>query len=432
VLGVEATWFRRLALILMLTTAVLLVARGCASKPAADSGVERPKIYAFWPEAPDPPQVQFVRAFNSSNDVTPESSGIQNLLYGKDRTVVAIQKPYGVRMWNGRIYVCEIRGAGDTGMLVLDLRKREARLMGATGSTTIKKAVDVAIAPDGTKYVLDAVQSGVLVFDAEEHFLMEFGLKDVVPGGCAVHGQYLYVTDQKAGHVLMLDRTSGRELRRFGERGGEDGQFVRPLAVAVDNSGNVYVSDTFRDRVSKFTGEGKFLMAFGEPGDRPGNFSRPKQLGVASNGEIHVVDANFDNVQVFDEKGQVLGYYGASGKHLGAMDMPAGLDVHEGDVDLFEPLIHPAFEVERLVLVTNQFGPIKVAVYAMGHLKEGKTVADIAPSRAKLNSGLATQPSTRPLGTLPSRTAPTTRQSGPAPQAAPAIARPTTAPAAPR
>jgi hypothetical protein len=70
------------------------------------------------------------------------------------------------------------------------------------------------------------------------------------------------------------------------------------------------------------------------------------------------------------------------------MYLPAGVCVHEGDLELFKDKIHPAFQAERLVLVTNQFGPNKVSVYAMGHLRPGKTVQDIASSQGLIPAGV--------------------------------------------
>ena len=69
------------------------------------------------------------------------------------------------------------------------------------------------------------------------------------------------------------------------------------------------------------------------------------------------------------------------------MYLPAGVCVHEGDLDLFKNKIHPAFQAERLILVTNQFGHNKVSVYAMGHLEPGKTVEDIAAAQGLIPSG---------------------------------------------
>ena len=95
-----------------------------------------------------------------------------------------------------------------------------------------------------------------------------------------------------------------------------------------------------------------------------------------------------DNFGPEGEKGQVLTFFGTPGTHPGAMYLPAGVCVHEGDLELFKDKIHPAFQAERLVLVTNQFGPNKVTVYAMGHLRPGKTVQDIASSQGLIPAGV--------------------------------------------
>jgi hypothetical protein len=164
----------------------------------------------------------------------------------------------------------------------------------------------------------------------------------------------------------------------------------------------VYVSDAIRACVQKFSPEGKFLAKFGQPGDRPGDFVRPKQIGVGSDGHVHVVDAGFYNVQVFDDQGQVVGFYGAPGPHPGSMDLPAGLEINETDLDLFQKYVHPAFEAERLVLVTNNFGNQKVSVYAMGHLKADKTVADIMAGRVNVMlAASTTQPANMASSTQP-------------------------------
>jgi DNA-binding beta-propeller fold protein YncE len=364
---------------------------GCATKqPAA---AQRKQTYAFWPAAPDQPHIQFVTAINSSKDIAESrKSGFDEMVYGADpEEVLAVQKPYGVRFWNGRIYVSETRVPAIT---VLDLAKQQTRLMGASGSGTVKHAVDIAISPDGTKYVVDQGDSSIKLFGPDERFIKAFGLPNTKLGGACVFGPYLYVTDQANSKVLILDRNYGKVLKTFGERGGLDGQFINPLAIAADSRGCVYISDPIRARVQKFGPDGTFLLGFGSSGNRPGNFIRPKHLGVGSDGHIHVVDAAFNNVQVFDPQGKFVGFYGAAGRHPGAMDLPAGLDIVEQNLELFGKFIHPAFQAERLIIVSNQDGGQKLTVYAMGGLKQGFTVADLTPQRAEVAAGTvaATQP----------------------------------------
>ena len=375
----------------LLTAAMATVLSGCAAAPSKTAATGR---YAFWPEPPDPPRVQFLTALNSSGDVEEAKGGLDQMLYGKETTeTLALAKPYGVAIWDGRIYVCDIRSAG--GVIVLDMKKQQTRVMGATGSNAIQKAVDIAVTPDGTKYVVDQGRSAVLVFDASERFVRAFNMREGGPVGVAVHGGQLYVSDLKAQHVKVLDRGTGQVIRTIGEPGGEDGQFVGPLGLAVDNEGNLFVTDVIRCRVQKFGPDGQFILGWGQTANTPGNFVRPKHLKTASDGITYVVDASFNNVQLFDEEGKVMLHFGDAGTHPGAMDLPAGLAISEADVEVFAKYVHPAFQAERIIVVSNQFGPNRVAVYAMGRLKEGKTVDDLAGGRVRVGTGNlpATQPS---------------------------------------
>ena len=400
----RSTFAIKAATLMMFIAAALFLGTGCATRQQPVQ-VQKTKSYAFWPDAPDAPHIQFLTAINSSKDIDPsEKQGFEKMLYGADpEQVLAVQKPYGVRMWNARIYVTEIRSSGVT---VLDLAKQQTRIMGATGRGAIKKAVDIAIAPDGTKYVVDQADSAIKVFNADERFVTAYALPQSRPAGACVFGPYLYVTDFENSRVLIMDRNYGTILKTFGERGGLDGQFIGPLAITADKQGCVYVTDPIRARVQKFGPDGTFIMGFGAAGNRPGCFVRPKHLAVGSDGYIHVVDAAFNNVQVFDPQGKFVGYYGSAGSHPGAMDLPAGLDIVEGDLALFDKYVHPAFQAQRLIIVANQFGAQKISVYAMGGLKPGLTVADLS-NRATIASGTvaATQPAPGPAPAAPAATA---------------------------
>ncbi len=361
-----------------------MVLGGCVSTPTQAPAEKR--TYSFWPPAPDEPRIQFLVSYNRSTDVSPPRSSLDETIFGSQAAeAYPINKPYGVRFWNGRIYVCDVRG---TGIVVLDLPKQQARLMGATGSSAIRKAVDLAIAPDGTKYVVDSAQSQISVFSPEERYVKSLRLTDTNPVAIALYQDRLYVSDLKNAHVKVLDRETGELLHTIGERGGEDGQFIGPLGVAVDRQGNIYVSDFIKARVQKFAPDGTFLLGFGQTGNRPGQFVRPKHLAIGSDDHIHVVDAAFNNVQVFDSEGRVVGFYGGLGSFPGAMDLPAGLEISEKNLEIFARYIHPAFQAERLIFVANQFGDQKVSVYAMGRLKPGYTVADTSADSANTSGSI--------------------------------------------
>lgn len=369
---------------------------GCASGPSAAAPKAKPTAYAFWPQFPDKPFVQYVKSYGGSTDVAPsKETTLDKMVFGSDAARgAAIVKPYGVAMKNGKIYVCDIRS---NALAVLDLRKKQTRLVGVSGATQIKNPVAVAVADDGMIYVADNEQASVLVFDANERFSRVIGHPKFKPASLATFGDRLYVTDMATQSVEVYNRRDGKQIGKIGGVGDSDGQFRLPLGVATDREGNVYVVDMMRCVLQKFSPEGSFVWSAGTLGDAVGCFVRPKHVAVDSEGIIYVVDAAFQNVQMFNKDKQVLMHFGAAGDFPGAMNLPAGVCVNEGDMDLFADLIHPGFAPKRIVVVTNQFGADKVSLYAFGELKAGYSAEQLAASAAPVHSGMDANPSSERL-----------------------------------
>jgi DNA-binding beta-propeller fold protein YncE len=349
----------------------------CAGAPRSGADADEPVRYSFWPPLPDEPRIQYLTSYQFSSDVEPEQSAFDRLIFGTEREIIPIGKPYGVAVFNGCIYVCDIVNPG---VVILDLVNRQTRIMYTAGGEQMRQPTDIAIAPDGAKYVADRRVRRIFMFSAEDRHVATFGPRDLIPTGVAVHGDELFVPDLETRSILVLDRFRGTVLRSIG---AGTGLFTSPVGVEVDADGNLYVTDAIRGRVHKFDPDGEPVFTLGEIGDAPGNFVRPKHVAVDDGGVIYVVDAVFQNVQMFNERGELLMFFGSAGYHGGSMSLPAGITVSNDVLDLFEPYLHPAFEAERIVLVTNQFGLHKVAVYALGRLKEGRTIDDIAPYAAQ-------------------------------------------------
>jgi streptogramin lyase len=362
---------------------LLLGLAGCATAPQAQPHA---KVYAFWPPYPDEPHIQFLTSYQRNTDVEPAKSPMEDLIYGREpQPVLAIQKPYGVAMWHGRVYVCDIGGSAVT---ILDLRQHRTEIMGTSGAEGLQTPSDIAIAADGTKYVADVSRGMVYVFDARDHQTGTLGHANLKPTGVAVYQNELYVCDFNSQKVEVWDRGTGRVLRTLGGPGTGPGQFLKPLGVAVDAQGNVYVMDVLACRLQKFDRRGQLVTRFGTMSAGIGGLVRPKHIAVDSEGIIYVVDAAFQNVQLFDQSGAIFTFFGTAGGHPGAMYLPAGICLDDEDLDLFRSFVHPAFQVQHLLVVTNQFGDNKVAIYAVGHLRPGKTVADIADTKGVVPLGV--------------------------------------------
>ncbi len=114
------------------------------------------------------------------------------------------------------------------------------------------------------------------------------------------------------GTVLVVDALNFRVARlaptgewvaAFGEAGDEGGAFERPKGIAVDSAGRVYVSDAQRDLVLVFRLDGTFEYSIGGTGSAPGLFTHPAGLAIAG-GRLYVADSHNHRIQVFEILGE--------------------------------------------------------------------------------------------------------------------------------
>ena len=108
-------------------------------------------------------------------------------------------------------------------------------------------------------------------------------------------GTHLWVSDSKKPgvHHLDLERTASAAL--LGSQGENNGQFQEPVAMAVDESGRVYVVDAELYRVQVFDAAGVFLFAFGQKGKGQGELYDPERITVSPAGDAAYVYDSYAN-----------------------------------------------------------------------------------------------------------------------------------------
>ena len=185
------------------------------------------------------------------------------------------------------------------------------------------------------------------------------------PAGIAIdtENRFLYVVDTQNDVVDVFDADSFKLLRKIGTPGKKHtltapGTFSLPDGVAVDKDGNVYVTDTFNDRVEIFDADGGFISTFGKNGDGPADFERPKGIAIDCDGHIWVADAAQDRVKVFNQEGRLLIYFGEHGEYPGRFMGVYGIAIDKnnrvitsemfpGRVQVFRYVTDAEFEAEK-------------------------------------------------------------------------------------
>jgi predicted membrane-bound mannosyltransferase len=159
---------------------------------------------------------------------------------------------------------------------------------------------DIALAPDGTVYVVDTANHRI------QHLSPEGDILDV-------WGTYANRLEEQA----------------------PGGTFNEPWGIDVAPDGTVYVADTWNHRVQWFTPDGEFLGMFGQEGygDVATSFWGPRDVAVDDEDRVYVSDTGNKLIKVFDRDGNYLAQFGGAGYQTGFLDEPVGLAIsNEGIV----------------------------------------------------------------------------------------------------
>lgn len=243
-------------------------------------------------------------------------------------------RTYGVGVDSkGNIYAAD---EGVAAVFVFDPHdKAHVELIGNGRQANFGMITGLALDDDDRLFVADASLHHVVVFNPKHELEAIFGGEVLVrPGGVAVdrENRFIYVADTGNDVVDVFDADNFKFLRQIGKPSRKHDQsapglFSLPDGVAVDSDGDVYVTDTFNDRVEIFDADGRWVSTFGQNGDGPADFERPKGIALDCDGHIWVVDATQNRVKVFDRQGRLLIYFGGAGFYPGQFMGPWGIAI---------------------------------------------------------------------------------------------------------
>ena len=209
--------------------------------------------------------------------------------------------PCGICLDNKRNIV--VAESGNNRVQIFSGEGRYMGMFGGKGSldSQLSSPLGLSLDVNGSIIVADSGNKLIKIFSTNGKLVRKIGGPHSFscPVHCVQCDEYLIVSDSDE-HCIKVFGTEGKYQYKFGQQGGEDGEFNSPRCLAGTKSKHLMVCDMFNNRTQVFELNGKFVAKFGTKGSDVGAFDRPTSLAVLSNGRIVVTDRYNHRIQILE------------------------------------------------------------------------------------------------------------------------------------
>jgi DNA-binding beta-propeller fold protein YncE len=161
----------------------------------------------------------------------------------------------------------------------------------------------------GRIYVLDTSVSELVVLNLSGQVLKRIGgTRDPTgqlhlqnPTQIALGKDRIVVLDSSGWRIQVMNLDFDL-IESFVVRNLDDSQEVHDGALALDSSGNMYLTNPLTSTVEIFASGGQLLGTFGRPGIDNGSFNGPFGIWIDSSDRIYVADTLNRRVQMFQAR----------------------------------------------------------------------------------------------------------------------------------
>ena len=211
----------------------------------------------------------------------------------------------------------------------------------------------IAIDSEGNEWIADTANNRILEFSSDGVLSAAYGSYGewegnfISPRAIAINSStaHLYVIDEANNRIVELG-ASGEFLKAFGWgvsngkaefevcskgsychaglAGSGLGQLKEAKGIAIDTSGNLWVSEYGNDRVQEFSSGGEYKKEFGTKGSGVGQVEGVFGIAI-SGGNLYVSEYGNNRIQEFTTSGTALAQYGKEGTGNREFKGPRGI-----------------------------------------------------------------------------------------------------------
>jgi len=197
-------------------------------------------------------------------------------------------------------------------------------------SVTEKLSAPTAVAVDSDEnlYVVESSSNALYIYSREGRYTKRLtGLSKPLSVAVDERGR-VFVGNAGRGNVEVY----GGDLKLLFKLGAGDGEFLLPGAIAIDSTGSIFVADGKDNKIKVYTAEGAYRSSLGEDGTLhfPTSIAINKISGELIITDLPVVQTKEGpiegaRIQIFDAEGGLRRSFGDSGQGEGKLTKPMGV-----------------------------------------------------------------------------------------------------------
>lgn len=216
--------------------------------------------------------------------------------------------------------------------------------------TDIRFPRDIAVASDGTVFLLDSGNDRILTANGPDDDSWELWRSDAAwgnPYGLDVRTDNSVVLADTDNHRILILPPGGGAATSFGSFGTRSDEFRSPRDIAVAGDGRLFVADTYNHRIVVLEDDGDVVRTLGSAP----TFATLQKIAIDGDDHIYVVDSDRERLVAYLGPGVPPAYDAYLRDYVG----DAGMQPSDSVYALSSPdiLIRRAPDVDPTVAISN-------------------------------------------------------------------------------